>query len=186
MNERAKAIIDFWYAESSPEDHFVKDEKFDKKIKEKFFSDYIKATNNEYDEWQNGAKTCNALIILLDQFSRNLFRENKKSFEMDFKSKSIVRKAIDKRFLHELSEIENHFMLMPLLHSEEIKDHIYVHKLSNIYLKNHPQYRKIKKAWDRHTYVIKKFGRYPHRNEVLNRKSTNEEKQFLKEPNSSW
>ena len=63
MNERAKAIIDFWYAESSPEDHFVKDEKFDKKIKEKFFSDYIKATNNEYDEWQNGAKTCNALII---------------------------------------------------------------------------------------------------------------------------
>ena len=86
MNERAKIILHFWFSESSMDERFSYNEEFDKKIKEKFFLDYQKAINNKYDEWQNHAKECLALIIMLDQFSRNLFRNNSKAFAMDTKA----------------------------------------------------------------------------------------------------
>ena len=75
---------------------------------------------------------------------------------------------------------------MPLIHSEDISDHIFGHKLIDTYLKSFEYYDKIKKAWNDHSVPIKKFGRYPHRNSILNRKSTVEEEVFLKQPNSSW
>ena len=74
MNERAKKILDFWFVQSDMADWFKKDNKFDAKIKKLFFSDLEKAINNVYDEWQDTAEECVALVILLDQFSRNLFR----------------------------------------------------------------------------------------------------------------
>ena len=77
-------------------------------------------------------------------------------------------------------------MLLPLIHSEDISDHIFGHQLVDTYLKDHVEYKKIKKAWNDHTIAIKKFGRYPHRNKILNRKTTNEEEEYLKQPNSSW
>ena len=75
---------------------------------------------------------------------------------------------------------------MPLIHSEDISDHIFGHKLIDTYLKSFEHFDKVKKAWSDHTIPIKKFGRYPHRNKILKRKSTLEEEKFLKEPNSSW
>ena len=78
------------------------------------------------------------------------------------------------------------FLLLPLIHSEDLSDHIFGHKLVDTYLKNHKEYKKIKKAWNDHTVAIKKFGRYPHRNKSLNRISTKEEELFLKQPDSSW
>ena len=71
-------------------DRFKKDEKFDQLIRDKFEEDYKKAISNEYDDWQDEPLTCLALIILLDQFSRNLYRNDKKSFEYDFKARLIV------------------------------------------------------------------------------------------------
>jgi len=76
--------------------------------------------------------------------------------------------------------------LLPLIHSEDISDHIFGHKLIETYLKKHKKYKLIKKAWDDHTIPIKKFGRYPHRNNILGRKSTPKEEIFLKQPNSAW
>ena len=78
------------------------------------------------------------------------------------------------------------FLLLPLIHSEDLSDHIVGHKLVDTYLIKHLEYKKIKKAWDDHTIAIKKFGRYPHRNKILNRISSEEEEVFLREPNSSW
>ena len=75
---------------------------------------------------------------------------------------------------------------MPLIHSEDISDHIFGHKLIYTYLKSFEHYDKVKKAWNDHSVPIKKFGRYPHRNIILNRKSTNEEINFLKTPFSSF
>ena len=72
------------------------------------------------------------------------------------------------------------------IHSENINDHILAHELCDTYLNSHPQYKNIKKQFDYHTIPIKKFGRYPHRNKVMGRKSTDEEKKFLSSPNSSW
>jgi len=184
--ENEKKILDFWFKESLPEEIFRQKDSFDKKIRDKFFYDYEKAIINEYDYWQDEPKSCLALIILLDQFSRNLFRNDKKAFEQDHKCRLIVNEAIDRGHLEKLDINEKLFFLLPLLHSEEISDHTYAHNLSNAHLKNHPQIVLIKSSWKDHTDVIKKFKRYPHRNKVLDRQSTLEEIKLLSQPKSSW
>jgi len=186
MNERAKAILDFWFIQSSMEDWFKKDDKYDEKIKKLFLEDLKKASNNEYDEWQDTAKECVALVILLDQFSRNLYRDSSAAFAQDYKTRLIVNEAVDRGYLEELEQNKIHFLLMPLIHSEDISDHIFGHKLIDTYLKSFEHFDKIKKAWNDHTIPIKKFGRYPHRNKILKRKSTPEEEAFLNQPDSSW
>ena len=186
ITENAQNILDFWFKESLPEELFKQKNSFDKKIRVKFFSDYEKVIINEYDDWQDEPKSCLALIILLDQFSRNLFRNDKKAFEQDHKCRLIVNESIDRGDLEKLDINEKLFFLLPLLHSEEISDHTYVHNLSNVHLKDHPQITLIKSSWKDHTEVIKRFKRYPHRNKVLDRQSTPEEKEFLTKLNSSW
>ena len=184
--ENAQNILDFWFKESLPEELFRKKDSFDKKIRDRFFNDYEKAIINEYDEWQDDTKSCLALIILLDQFSRNLFRNDNKAFAQDHKCRLIVNEAIDRGDLEKLDVNEKLFFLLPLLHSEEISDHVYVNNLLNVHLKDHPQITLIKTSWKNHTDVLKKFKRYPHRNKVLERQSTIEEIEFLNQPNSSW
>ena len=186
INERAKAILDFCFIETARDQWFKKDEDFDDKLQKFFMTDYKKAVNNEYDEWQDDPEECVALVLLLDQLSRNFFRDNPKAYEQDYKCRLIVNEAVDRGFLEELNKDKIHFLLLPLIHSEDISDHIFGHKLVETYLKNHSEYKNIKKAWDDHTIAIKKFGRYPHRNKILGRKSTIEEEKFLKKPNSSW
>ena len=186
MNERAKAILDFWFIQSSMEDWFKKDDIYDQKIRNLFLQDLKKAMNNEYDEWQDNAEESVALIMLLDQMSRNFFRNSSKAYEQDYKCRLIVNEAIDRGFVEELDKNKIHFLLLPLIHSEDISDHIFGHKLVDTYLKDHQEYDKIKKAWDDHTFAIKNFGRYPHRNIILGRESTQKEREFLEMPNSSW
>mgnify|MGYP000128959600 FL=1 len=186
MNERAKAILDFWFIQSDMEDWFKKDDKYDEKIKILFLEDLKKAINNEYDDWQDTAEESVSLVILLDQFSRNLFRDSSAAFSQDYKTRLIVNEAVDREYLEELNQNKIHFLLMPLIHSEDISDHIFGHKLIDTYLKSFKHFDKVKKAWNDHSIPIKKFGRYPHRNNILKRQSTPEEIVFLKQPNSSW
>ena len=84
-------------------------------MKKCFFLDYKKAINNKYDEWQNHAKECLALIIMLDQFSRNLFRNNSKAFAMDAKARLIANEAIDRAYIAKLSTDEILFFILPLI-----------------------------------------------------------------------
>ena len=186
MNERAKAILDFWFNKSTIKDWFTKNDAYDEKIKQLFFEDLQKAINNEYDDWQDSPEECLALIILLDQFSRNLFRNSPKAYAQDYKTRLIVNEAIDRGYLEELNQQKIHFLLLPLIHSEDISDHVFGHNLVDTYLKSYEVYDRLKKSWNDHTVAIKKFGRYPHRNAILKRKSTKDEETFLKEPNSSW
>ena len=186
MNERAKAILEFWFIETLPEDHFKRSEIFDNKIKNNFKDDYIKAIKNELDDWQDDPKSCLALIILLDQFSRNIYRDSDLAFAYDFKTRLIVNEAVDRGDLENIEINQKFWLILPLIHSEDISDHIFAHKLCDSYLRPHPQYENIKKQFNFHTIPIKKFGRYPHRNKVMNRNSTNEEEEFLSKPNSSW
>ena len=186
INERAKVILDFCFVKTPLEQWFKKDLEFDRELKELFLDDYRNATNNDYEEWQDNPEECVALIMLLDQFSRNFYRNNPKAYEQDNKCRLIVNEAVDRGFLEELNKDKIHFLLLPLIHSEDISDHIFGHQLIDTYLKNHTEFEKIKKAWNDHTTAIKKFGRYPHRNIILNRNSTLEEEEFLKQPDSSW
>ena len=186
INERAKVILDFCFVKTPLEQWFKKNEEFDRKLRSLFLNDYKNATNNKYDEWQDNPEECVALIILLDQLSRNFYRNDPKAYEQDYKCRLIVNEAVDRGFLEDLNKDKIHFLLLPLIHSEDISDHIFGHQLVDTYLKDHIEYKKIKKAWEDHTVAIKKFGRYPHRNKVLKRESTFKEEEFLKQPDSSW
>jgi uncharacterized protein (DUF924 family) len=112
INERAKAILDFCFIKTSREQWFKKDKNFDNKLEKLFMSDYKKAINNEYDEWQDVPEECVALVLLLDQLSRNFFRNNSKAYTQDNKCRLIVNEAVDRGFLEELDQDKIHFLLI--------------------------------------------------------------------------
>ena len=186
MNKKTNEILDFWFIETPSEKRFKKDENFDLLIKEKFLKDYELASANEYDDWQDSSPGSLALVILFDQFSRNMFRNDKKAFAQDHKTRLIVNDAVYAGFLEKMDESQRFFMLLPLIHSEEITDHEMAYYLLDKYLKKHSGLMEIKKFWQDHTSAIRRFHRYPHRNKILGRKSTTDEIEFLNEPNSSW
>ena len=186
MHTKAQEILDFWFKDTPQKKRFQKHKDFDQLIKDKFLKDYEIAIANEYDDWQDSALGCLALVILFDQFSRNMFREDKRAFEQDHKTRLIVNDAVYAGFLEKMDESQRFFMILPLIHSEEITDHEMAYYLLDKYLKNHTGITDIKKFWQDHTKVIRKFHRYPHRNKTLGRQSAPEEIQFLNEPNSSW
>ena len=186
MHARAQEVLNFWFVKTPAEKRFKKDLAFDQLIKDNFLKDYELASANDYDDWQDTPMGTLALIILFDQFSRNMFRDDKKAFEQDTKARLIVSDAVHAGFLEEMDQSQRLFMLLPLIHSEEILDHEMAYFLLDKYLREHPDLVDIKKFWKDHTKAIKQFHRYPHRNKILGRNSTDQEIEFLKRPNSSW
>ena len=186
MHKRAEKIYNFWFIECGEEDWFKKDPKFDAKISDYFIEDYVKACEGTYNQWREHPKNCLALIILLDQFSRNMFRDSKKAFAQDSKAQTLSKFMIKNEYFSNFTNNEILFSLIPLLHSEIISDHLIAHENCDKFLSSDKNYDRIKKTWDDHTIAIKQFGRYPHRNKILGRKNTNEEISFLMQPNSSW
>ena len=186
MHTRDQKILDFWFKETPPKKRFQKHKDFDALIKKNFLKDYELAGSNEYDDWQDNPLGSLALVILFDQFSRNMFRDDPKAFIQDHKARLIVNDSVYAGFLDEMDQDQRLFMILPLIHSEEITDHDMAYYLLDKFLKDHPGLISIKKSWKDHTSVIKKFHRYPHRNLVLDRKCTPEEIEFLAQPNSSW
>ena len=186
MHTRAQKILDFWFKETPAKKRFQKHKDFDELIRKNFLKDYELASKNEYDDWQDTPLGSLALVILFDQFSRNMFRDDPKAFSQDHKARLIVNDSVYAGFLDKMDQDQRFFMLLPLIHSEEITDHDMVYYLLDKYLKDHSDLISIKKFWKDHTLAIKKFHRYPHRNKVLERKSTPEEIEFLSQPNSSW
>ena len=186
MHKKAQEILDFWFKDTSPKKRFQKHEGFDQEIRDKFLKDYELASANEYDDWQDTPFGCLALVILFDQFSRNIFRNDKRAFDQDHKTRLIVNDAVYAGFLDKMDESQRFFMLLPLIHSEEVTDHEMAYYLLDKYLKNHSGLKDIKKFWQDHSKAIRKFHRYPHRNKILGRVSTIEEIEFLKGSNSSW
>ena len=157
MSLEIKKILDFWFVETSDEKKFKKDLKFDKIIKDRFSSNYELAIQNKLDSWHDSARGCLALIILFDQFSRNLFRESGKAFEQDEKSKSVLHKIVANNFLDEMGENERLFALLPLIHSENIIDHEKAYELMDKYLAKTSGARKNKKVLARSHRCYKKI-----------------------------
>ena len=186
MHTSAKKILDFWFKDTPSKKRFQKHKDFDVLIKKNFLKDYELASTNEYDDWQDSPLGSLALIVLFDQFSRNMFRDDPKAFNQDHKARLIVNDSVYAGFLDKMDQDQRLFMILPLIHSEEITDHDMAYYLLDKFLKDHPGLISIKKSWKDHTLVIKKFHRYPHRNLVLDRKSNPEEIEFLAQPNSSW
>ena len=99
---KAQDVLDFWFKETPAEKRFKKDEGFDQSIRDRFLNDYELASQNEYDDWQDQPMSTLALVILFDQFSRNIFRDDKRAFEHDHKTRLIVNDAVYAGFLDKM------------------------------------------------------------------------------------
>ena len=174
-------VLTFWFEQLTPVQWWQKDDELDKTIKQKFENIHYQASQCELYSWRNSAKGRLAEIIVLDQFSRNMFRDTAKAFSQDPLALALAQHAIAVGADKELDAVERSFLYMPFMHSESLL----IHQEACLLFKangNENNYQFELKHFD----IIKKFGRYPHRNNILNRKSSIEEIEFLKQPNSSF
>ena len=176
-----KSILDFWFIECSPKMWFKKNDKFDALIRNRFLNLIKKSLKTNIDDVNIALDTYLSLIILLDQFTRNVFRNSSKSFEGDNKAVKLTKIAIDNNFIKGSNHHYNSFFLMPLMHSENILDH----RLGLPLFKKFTNENTFKFAL-KHKDIIDKFDRFPHRNNVLGRISTKSELEFLKLPGSRF
>lgn len=170
---------------------FTKSENTDQEIKKNFAEDVINANNGNYDSWKQDADSSMALVILLDQFTRNIYRNTPESFSGDPKALNIAIESINNGFDKMFHPIKRFFFYMPFEHSEDIEMQKQSLKLFNKLMHDSPDELKstmsgFKDYAQKHYDVIERFGRFPHRNKILGRESTIEEIEFLKQPNSSF
>lgn len=172
-------IVSFWFSEENKSKRFIKDADFDQIIIQKFKTLHRDAIEGRLNHWKGDPEGCLAFIILIDQFSRNMFRDTPKSFEYDSLALSTTKFALEQEYDTEMSNDYKMFLYMPLMHSEDIEDQaLSVNLFAQISQDNFYALR--------HKEIIELFGRFPHRNLILGRESTVDEISFLKEPNSSF
>ncbi len=176
-----QTVINFWFDELEPKQWYIKSEELDQEIAKRFGETHQQAAKGGLVDWRNEALGCLAEIIVLDQFSRNMFRDDARAFAQDALAIELTRAAVDRGIDKQLQLAEKSFLYMPLMHSEELADHELAMQLFNQPgLENNLDYE------IKHKVIIERFGRYPHRNAILNRESTVEEIEFLKQPGSSF
>lgn len=174
-------IIEFWFIETDKKNWFKKDAGFDELIRSRFREVHTQATKCELFSWRLTALGCLAEIIILDQFSRNMYRDKAESFAYDALSLSLAQSAISRGFDFDLPSEQRVFLYMPFMHSESLLVHEQAVKLfTTLGVASNLDYEM------RHKAIIEQFGRYPHRNKILNRLSTVEENSFLFQPGSSF
>ncbi len=174
-------IIKFWFGEIEPDSWWKKDEAFDQQIRERFSAIYQQAANCELFEWRQDALGWLAEIIILDQFPRNMFRDKAQAFATDKLAVILVQEAVANQVDRELTAPQKSFLYMPLMHSESTL----IHETA-LELYNQPGLEFNLDFEKKHKAIIDRFGRYPHRNAILGRESTDEEVEFLAGPESSF
>lgn len=183
---QAQTVLDFWFDPQSVRLWFEQSDDFDQRIRTEFLSTHERAKQGELWGWRGDLGRSNAEgylaeIIVLDQFSRNLYRNSPQAFAQDPMALTLAQEAITLQLDQQLDPVQRKFLYMPFMHSESRYIHEFAYKLfqrlgDDITL----DFEK------RHKDIIDQFGRYPHRNQVLGRTSTLEEIEFLKQPNSSF
>ena len=178
---QAQDILDFWFDPDHRSLWFAKSDEFDAKIRERFQTIHHQATQAELWSWRKTAEGRLAEIIVLDQFSRNLYRDQPQAFAHDSMALMLAQEAISLQLDAQLSPDHRSFLYMPFMHSESKLIHEFALKLFQR-LGNEINLSFEKK----HKLIIDRFGRYPHRNAILGRSSSAEELEFLTQPNSSF
>ncbi|MCU4677090.1 DUF924 domain-containing protein [Catenovulum sp. 2E275] len=174
-------VIDFWFNQLTLKDWFTKSLELDQQISTQFEALHKQAAQGELYLWRNSALGSLAEIILLDQFSRNMYRDTPAAFAFDNVALILAQEAIQKGFDKRLSQTECAFLYMPFMHSESKLIHQQALKL---FTELGNQYNLDFEI--QHKKIIDRFGRYPHRNKILGRESSQAELEFLKQPNSSF
>ena len=176
-----RAVLDFWFRETEPQQWFAQSDAFDLIIRQRFFAVWQRAAQGELVDWRDNMQGRLAEIIVLDQFSRNLFRNDARAFSQDGMALVLAQHAVALPDFIRLDETERQFALMPLMHSESAAIHRQADELFRRFAPPASHEFELK-----HKKIIDRFGRYPHRNAVLGRESTAEETAFLREEGSSF
>ncbi len=200
MSERVDDILDFWFGElddqgrASPNQRklwWQKSDEFDRTIRHQFLDDYEAIVAGDVERWRSTARGALATIIVLDQFSRNMFRDTPKMYAADPLAREVCCEGLEAGFDEELAFDERVFFYMPLEHSESIADHELCEEAFTRLRDTAPESLVADAEYyldyaRQHRVIVDRFGRYPHRNAILGRASTNDELEFLKEPGSSF
>ena len=178
---KAQDILDFWFSPSTQPFWFAKSDDFDQQLHRRFSEILVQATQAELYTWRDTAEGRLAEIIVLDQFSRNLYRDQAAAFAQDAQALSLAQEVIHLGLDTTLRPEQRSFLYMPYMHSESKLIHEEALKLFEAL--GNPINLDFEK---KHKVIIDRFGRYPHRNAILGRESTAEEIEFLKQPNSGF
>lgn len=196
--DRIETVLHYWFGHveetALPSEHrtwvwFSGDPVVDSEIKEKFSEDHQQAIAGHYLDWQNSPHGLLAIIILLDQFSRHIYRNSSQAFAQDNKALELCLQGIEQQYDHRLSLIERVFFYFPLMHSENaemqsLSLRAYEMLLSLSFPETRPVFEKFLDYAIRHHEIISRFSRFPYRNETLGRISTPVEEEFLKNAGS--
>ncbi len=174
-------VIKFWFEELSPKQWFMGGAELDALIEQRFSNLHRQASLCELVDWRQSPQGRLAEIIVLDQFSRNLYRDSPLAFASDPLALALAQEAISQGLDKHLNQQQRTFLYMPFMHSESLLIHqraVELFKENGIEGNLEFEYK--------HKVIIEQFGRYPHRNDMLGRESTLEEKAFLLQPDSSF
>jgi uncharacterized protein (DUF924 family) len=184
------AVLDFWFG---PVQHpltprrewFLKSAEFDAEIRRRFLATLDAARVGALDSWRHAPRSSLALVIVLDQFSRNLFRDSPEAFANDGAALSIARDMVAAGWDLQLTPLERGFVYLPFEHSESLADQDEALRCFAV-LRQVAETADLYTWAEKHHRVIARFGRFPHRNAVLGRPNTPEEDAFLQEPGSRF
>jgi uncharacterized protein (DUF924 family) len=189
----ATAILDFWFGAPGTGEHgqarkawFAKDDAFDTEIRERFAAQIERALRGELDHWADTAPTALAHVLLLDQFTRNAFRGTPRAFAGDPRALAAASRMVGLRQDEELASFMRGFVYLPYEHAEGLamQDEA-IRLLTRLVAADSSQQSMLEYAV-RHRAIIERFGRFPHRNDILGRQSTAEEIAFLRQPGSGF
>lgn len=176
-----KEVLKFWFEDIDPKMWWAAEPAFDELVRQKFEDLFQQAASGELYSWRVTARGRLAEVIVLDQFSRNMYRNSPRAFALDPVALVLAQEAVAAEAHLQLSPVERSFLFLPYMHSESRIVHVVAERL----------YREFAPPANlgfeiRHKAIIDRFGRYPHRNGILGRASTDEEIEFLKQPGSSF
>jgi len=175
--ESPAELVDFWFSEPVAKRWFKSTPEFDDVLRARYEQMYEYATHGHLDDWRDTAIGSLALVILLDQIPLNIYRGRAESFATEEHARRVASIAIKHGLDRELSSGQKVFLYMPFMHSENLDDQDFGIKLfKSAGLDNNLRYAK------HHRGIIKRFGRFPHRNQILGRKSSSEEIAYLDSP----
>ncbi|HKN15219.1 MAG TPA: DUF924 family protein [Candidatus Binatus sp.] len=185
---RAESVLLFWFADEPGSKEsmfqsrwFFPTPEFDRLCTTRFLASYEDAAHGRLEDWKNGPRSCLALVLLLDQFPRNMFRGTARAFATDAKARELTRHAVAAGFDRELSPIMRMFLYLPLEHSENLNDQLESVRLTFALVAENRDYTEILEHAEQHLEIFRRFGRFPGRNHDLGRQSTQEEVNFLKD-----
>ena len=179
--DHSETVLTFWFSDIDPQKWWTKDAQFDQLVTSHFGEILLRAARGECAHWRASARGRLAEIIVLDQFSPNVYRNTPQAFAQDGLALSCAQEAVRLGVDQQLPLSKRAFMYMPYMHSEDQRVHEQAIELFDV-----PGMESSLQFELRHKAIVDRFGRYPHRNEILGRASTLEEMMFLKQPGSSF